>query len=236
MSPDAPTRAPLRLAGFVPFSTVDRPGHLVATAFTQGCPWRCTYCHNPALIDPRRRPGATWSELLDLLERRRRMLDGLVISGGEPTLHPGLADACRDVRDLGLEVGLHSGGAWPARLAHVLPLVDWVGLDVKALPDRYEEVTGAAPSGRAAWESVRLLVESGVDHEVRTTVDPTLHTRDEVLAIGARLTAIGVRRWVVQEARPDGARAGWVRRLDRRRLSDVLHDDDLPGVERRVGV
>ncbi|PFG43337.1 pyruvate formate lyase activating enzyme [Isoptericola jiangsuensis] len=231
-----PTRQspPLRLAGFVPFSPVDRPGRLVATAFTQGCPWRCTYCHNPSLQEVRRPPGATWQEVLDHLGRRRGLLDGLVVSGGEPTLQPGLPDACRDVHDLGLEVGLHTGGAWPDRLARVLPHVDWVALDIKAPPRRYARVTGAGPSGAAAWRSLGLVLASGVDHEVRTTVDPTVHSREDVLAIGAWLTGAGVERWVLQEARPDGADPLWARRLRGRRLADVLRDDDLPGVERRV--
>ena len=233
-SSDAATPAGPPVAGLVRLSTVDWPGRLAAVVFLQGCPWRCTYCHNPDLIDARR-PGATpWRDVLTFLDRRRGLLDGVVFSGGEPTLQPALGRAVDDVRDRGFGVGLHTGGAWPGRLAALLPRLDWVGLDVKHLPERYADITGAGPSGHAAWASLEALLASGVDHEVRTTVDPTVHTRDDVLALAARLREQGVRRHVLQEARADGAGAAWARRLGSRRLRDVVRDDDLPGVERRV--
>jgi pyruvate formate lyase activating enzyme len=225
---------PVRVAGLVPLSTVDWPGHLAAVVFLQGCPWRCTYCHNRSLLDPRA-PGALgWSEVQRLLDRRRGMLDGVVFSGGEPTLQPGLSQAVDDVRERGFAVGLHTGGAWPRRLAALLPRLDWVGLDIKHLPDRYDAVTRARPSGLAAWTSLRAVLESGVDHEVRTTVDPTVHTHDDVARLASRLRAMGVRRHVLQEARPDGADAEWARALAGRRLADVVPDGELPGVARRV--
>jgi pyruvate formate lyase activating enzyme len=223
----------VRVAGLVPLSTVDWPGRLAAVVFLQGCPWRCTYCHNPGLLDPRAPGALSWSEVLRFLDRRGGLLDGVVFSGGEPTLQPGLSQAVDDVRERGFAVGLHTGGAWPRRLAGLLPRVDWVGLDIKHLPDRYDAVTGAHPSGLAAWTSLRVVLESGVDHEVRTTVDPTVHTHDDVVRLAARLRAMGVRRHVLQEARPDGADAGWARALAGRHLADVVPDGELPGVARR---
>ncbi|WP_251152241.1 anaerobic ribonucleoside-triphosphate reductase activating protein [Cellulosimicrobium sp. Marseille-Q4280] len=234
------SRPDLVLAGMSPLSTVDWPGRLVATVFTQGCPWRCAYCHNPGLV-PVPPPGAAategtprWSEVLAFLERRRGLLDGVVFSGGEPTLHPGLLGAIDDARSLGFAVGLHTGGAWPARLARILPFLDWVGLDVKHLPSRYPAVTGTVPSGRRAFESLAVLLRSGVDHEVRTTVDPHVHTRPELLALGTHLHRLGVRRWVLQEARPDGADPAWAATLTGRRLADVLDETDLPWASRRT--
>ncbi|BDZ41743.1 anaerobic ribonucleoside-triphosphate reductase activating protein [Paraoerskovia sediminicola] len=228
-------RRPLPIAGLTPLSTVDLPGSLVATVFLQGCPWRCGYCHNPALIDARTPGVVAWSDVAALLRRRRGLLDGVVFSGGEPTMHRGLLDAIDDVRALGMSVGLHTGGAWPARLARLLPFVDWVGLDIKHLAGRYTSVTGAGPSGARAFESLAVLQHAGIAHEVRTTVDPTVHTRDDVLALGARLRACGVRDWVLQEARPDGTTDRYTRALAGRRLDDVLRPEDLPGVERRCG-
>ncbi len=225
----------LTVAGLVPLSTVDWPGRLVATVFTQGCPWRCGYCQNPGLIDPTVPAAVPWPKVTGLLERRRGLLDGVVFTGGEPTLQSGLGDAMRQVRDLGFAVGLHTGGAWPARLARVLPLVDWVGLDIKHIPEQYPAVTGAGPSGAAAWRSLELVQAAGIDYEIRTTVDPTVHERFDVLTLGDRLRAAGVIRWVLQEARPDGASEQFGAALADRRLSDVLHEDDLPGVERRSG-
>lgn len=234
------TRPDLVLAGMSQLSHVDWPGRLVATVLTQGCPWSCGYCHRPGLV-ALPAPGAPppagaprWSEVMAYLDPRRDLLDGVVFSGGEPTLHAGLLGAIDDVRALGLAVGLHTGGAWPARLARLLPFVDWVGLDIKHLPSRYPSVTGTVPSGRRAFESLAVVLRSGVDVEVRTTVDPHVHTRPELLALGTHLQRLGVRRWVLQEALPDGADPAWGATLAGRRLTDVLDDTDLPWADRRV--
>lgn len=195
-------RRTLPIAGLTPLSSCDWPGRLVATLFLQGCPWRCSYCHNPELIafgvpaDP-----IAWGDVESLLRRRRGLLDGVVFSGGEPTAQPGLPDALAAVRELGFDAGLHTGGAYPRRLAGLLPLVDWVGLDVKGLPGEYERVTGvASASGRVA-ESLDLVLRSGVAFEVRITVDPRVHTADGVEALVADLRGRGVRTIVLQQVR-----------------------------------
>lgn len=212
----------LSIAGLTPLSTCDWPGRLVATVFLQGCPWRCTYCHNPGILDPRVPGQAPWRDVRNLLNGRRGLLDGLVFSGGEPTRQPGLPAAMCEVRELGFGVGLHTAGAYPARLAELLPLVDWVGLDVKALPAEYHRITGVGASGTKAFASLDLLVASGVDHEVRITVDPTVHTADHVHRLIDQVRTAGARQLVLQEARPQGASAAYRERLAGRRLSDVL--------------
>ncbi len=100
--------------------------------YCQGCPWRCSYCHNPHLLPGRAAAGIAWSEVLEFLERRRGLLDAVVFSGGEPTAQPGLARAMHAAKTLGYRIGLHSAGMFPRRFAEVLPLVDWVGYDAKA--------------------------------------------------------------------------------------------------------
>ena len=105
---------------------------LAAVVFCQGCPWRCGYCHNPGLIPPQGEHEVRWESVLEFLQRRRDLLDGVVFSGGEPTLQSGLDDAIRDVRALGFKIGLHTGGMYPQRLESILQRVDWVGMDVKA--------------------------------------------------------------------------------------------------------
>ncbi|MFT4293832.1 MAG: anaerobic ribonucleoside-triphosphate reductase activating protein [Micropruina sp.] len=209
----APARHPgpdpdprLEIAGLTALSTCDWPGRLVATVFLQGCPWRCGYCHNPELLDPRTPGRVPWPRVIDLLRRRRGLLDGLVFSGGEPTRQPGLATAMEVVRELGFGVGLHTAGAYPGRLAAVLPLVDWVGLDVKALPDGYPAVTGIGSGADKAFASLRLVLDAGVEHEVRVSVDPALHTEGGVWRLVELLTRSGVRRIVLQQVRrPDGS-------------------------------
>ncbi|MGC3953638.1 MAG: anaerobic ribonucleoside-triphosphate reductase activating protein, partial [Propionicimonas sp.] len=212
----------LTVAGLTALSSCDWPGKLVATVFLQGCPWRCTYCHNPALLDPRAPGQVSWQQVRDLLRRRRGLLDGLVFSGGEPTRQPSLPAAMREVRELGFGVGLHTGGAYPSRLAGLLPLVDWVGLDIKALPDDYHRITRVGASGTRAFASLDLLVASGVDHEVRITVDPTVHTAEHVERLVGLVSSAGARRTVLQEVRPQGTRPEYAAALAGRRLRDIL--------------
>lgn len=132
-SASAPPRsAELRVGGLVPLSTCDWPGQLAATLFCQGCPWDCPYCHNPHLREIRAGETLVWRDLMTWLESRRGLLDGVVFSGGEPTLQAALPDAVREVRRLGFRIGLHTAGPYPKRLATLLPWLDWVGFDVKA--------------------------------------------------------------------------------------------------------
>jgi pyruvate formate lyase activating enzyme len=196
--------ASIRVGGLTPLSTTDWPGMLAAVVFCQGCPWRCRYCHNPHLIPPRSDGEIPWDDVLAFLRRRRDLLDGVVFSGGEPTLQPELADAMRAVRTLGFKVGLHTGGAYPRRLAEVLPLVDWVGLDAKAPFADYARITGVAGSGDPALASLNAVLASGVEHEIRTTVHPALLADAEVAAIAHELSARGVTRHVIQAFRSQG--------------------------------
>lgn len=198
----------LQIAGLTPLSTVDWPGHLVATAFLQGCPWRCTYCHNSAILDVRLPGVVPWSRVTDLLRRRRGLLDGLVLSGGEPTRQAGVVAAAREVKEAGFLVGLHTAGAYPARLPELLPYVDWVGLDIKAPAHLYRAITragGETTTADKAFESLRLVLASGVDVQVRTTVDPTVLTETDVADLTAALADLGARDHVLQEVRAQGA-------------------------------
>lgn len=210
-----PSRADFHVGGLAPFSTVDWPGMMTATVFGQGCGWRCRYCHNPQLVPFRRQtsdtPSAdadpahwTWPSVAGWLRDRRGLLDGVVFSGGEPTLQSGLPAAMRQVRELGFRVGLHTGGPVPAALLEALPLADWVGFDFKAPFADYARVTGRPGSGDAAETSLRLLRRSGVAHEIRTTWHPILLGEAHLLRMSACLVDLGVREWVVQRARPDG--------------------------------
>jgi len=206
----------LAIAGLVPLSTCDWPDHLVATVFLQGCPWRCTYCHNTSILDPRTPGIVGWDDVTDLLDRRVGLLDAVVFSGGEPTRQAGLRDAVAQVRARGFAVGLHTAGAYPSALAAVLPAVDWVGLDIKAPARLYQAITGVGgPStcADAAFESLRLVLDAGVDLQVRTTVDPTVMDADDVAELRATLAAMGVRNHVLQDVRADGTTAAYRERL-----------------------
>jgi pyruvate formate lyase activating enzyme len=196
----------LRIGGFTPLSTTDWPGMLAAVVFCQGCPWRCRYCHNPGLIPAQSQNELRWDSILAFLQRRQGLLDGVVFSGGEPTLQSALFDAMREVREVGFKVGLHTGGTYPQRLQAILPLVDWVGLDVKAPFAEYPRVTGTPGSGERARASLDLVLRSNVAHEIRTTVHPDLLDDDAVHSLAHDLAERGVRHYAIQAFRSQGCR------------------------------
>jgi pyruvate formate lyase activating enzyme len=197
-------RAGIRVGGMVPMSATDYPGALAAVVFCQGCPWRCGYCHNPHLLPASGTHALDWNDIVAFLRRRRGLLDAVVFSGGEPLAQANLRAAMRQVRTLGYKVGLHTGGAYPDRLAAVLPLVDWIGFDVKAPFAGYRAITGAAGSGEQAEASLELILASGVECEVRTTVHPRLLDPRALVPLATSLAAQGVRRYVLQAFRSTG--------------------------------
>lgn len=202
----------LRIGGLQPFTTIDYPGALAAVVFVQGCPWRCLYCHNPHLQAREAEPaGPHWPAMRGWLARRRGRLDALVFSGGEPTLDPALPQAMQEVRALGFLVGLHTAGLAPRRLRALLPLVDWVGLDVKApLADTalHDHITGVHGAASAVRASLEALLASGVAHECRTTVHASLLEADALPRLVGELAGAGARRVVLQPCRPPGAAIG----------------------------
>ena len=204
----------LRIGGFEPFSLCDWPGKIVATLFLQGCPWRCPYCHNPALIDASAETGYRFADILEFLETRRGLLDGVVFSGGEPTLQKALVPAMTTVREMGFCVGLHSAGPYPGRLKHALPHADWIGLDIKASRRDYDRMTDAPKSGERAFRSLEHVLSSGIDYEIRTTVHPELLTAADLAELEADLSRFGIDAHKIQTFRMDG--------VDRDRLASAL--------------
>lgn len=141
---------------------------------------------------------------MSLLSRRKGLIDAVVFSGGEPTLDPALKDAVLEVRALGFGIGLHTSGSYPERLAEVLPLLDWVGMDVKAPFDRYERITGIARIGVKAKSCVEQILASGVAHEFRTTIHPSLLSREEIAELADALAKMGVQNYALQKFRATG--------------------------------
>jgi len=186
-----PAAEQLKVGGLLPFTTIDYPGELAAVVFCQGCPWRCRYCHNPELLGAKGRNEMPWPEVVSFLERRQGLLDAVVFSGGEPTHQHAIHGAVAESKAMGYKVGLHTAGVYPRELEALLSSVDWVGLDIKALPGAYPRVTTIEGSGAPAWESARLVIESGVPHEIRITVHPRLLSQRHVDEIKARLAAMG---------------------------------------------
>jgi len=195
----------LPIGGFTPFTTIDYPDHLAAVIFTQGCPWRCSYCYNNefrdldsanGLVDPQK--------VIELLKKRQNLLDGVVFSGGEPTLHFALIGWIQFVKSLGYQVGLHTTGMFPKWCHDLFPLCDWVGFDVKAPFTDYPAVIGVPESGEGVRQSLEYLIESGVSYEVRTTVHPQILSETSLLKLANQLVELGVKKYILQAFVPSG--------------------------------
>ncbi|HDN27361.1 MAG TPA: anaerobic ribonucleoside-triphosphate reductase activating protein [Thioploca sp.] len=218
------TRPTLSIGGLTPFTTIDFPKHLAAVIFCQGCAWRCRYCYNTHLLDSRAKPTLSWDKVDAFLQRRLGLLDAVVFSGGEPTLQKGLLEAVQRVHNLGFKVGLHTAGMNSNMLANVLPYLDWVGFDIKAPFARYATITGVSSSGKQPEKSARLVLESGVAYEFRTTVHPQLLNESDLLKLATSLADLGVQQYVLQDCHT-------VQRLDSSlqtfSRNDVLGNENL---------
>jgi pyruvate formate lyase activating enzyme len=196
----------MRIKGFQGTSLLDFPGRIASLVFFGGCNLTCPYCHNPTLVlDPDQYPDYPLAALLEELRERRSFIDGVVVSGGEPTLDPALPLLLREIKGLGLQVKLDTNGLAPKVLEHLLAeeLLDYVALDVKTAPARYGELhTGPVNLG-ALSASARLLIEGSVEYELRTTCVPHLVEEADIRAIGE--TVRGARRWVLQQFVPGHA-------------------------------
>ena len=195
----------MNIGGLLPFTMIDFPGKLSAVIFTQGCPLRCPYCHNPELQNPAIQTDVSWSQVMELLEKRQKLLDGVVFSGGEPLLQPNIKNAIEQVKDLGFSIALHTSGAYPDRLDDILHLVDWIGLDIKAPFDKYDQASGTAITfemGKKAEKSLDLILKAGKSLEVRTTTDPRIVSKTDILNLAKVLSTKGVQTYALQEYRP----------------------------------
>ncbi|MBN1676519.1 MAG: anaerobic ribonucleoside-triphosphate reductase activating protein [Kiritimatiellae bacterium] len=196
----------LAIADLTPFSTVDWPDRICATVFVQGCPWRCPYCYNRSL-QPVVRPGRLpWDAVVERLSARRGFIDGIVFSGGEPLMQPALAGALRHTRAIGFAAGLHTAGYAPEFLRELIAagLLDWVALDIKGPRALYPRITGDPQSGTLAFKSLAVVLESGVAHELRTTVYRRILTPADLEATAAAVAAAGGGSLVLQACRDAG--------------------------------
>lgn len=179
------------IGGFQKMTLLDFPGRVAAMVFTRGCNFRCPYCHNPELLDKSRGADYSTEQILRYLSAKRFFLDGVVITGGEPTIHPGLPDFLREVKALGLLVKLDTNGSNPMVLKTLLKqgLVDYVAMDVKAGWGNYEKITKLPGIEGNCIRSMGLIRESGVDYEFRTTVFPPVNDTADMAAIRREIKA-----------------------------------------------
>ena len=198
----------MRFGGIQKFSLCDFPGKTAAVLFTQGCNFRCPFCHNGSLLPSRNRANEQKEEdILSFLQQRTGQLDGIVISGGEPTLQPGLADFCRRVRELGFQIKLDTNGSRPEVLHRLLKdsLVDSIAMDIKATPGRYYVLAGVPVETDLIDRSIALLAEADIPVLFRTTWVDGLHLVEERDLIPAMIQRRKNSRHVFQPFIPEHA-------------------------------
>ena len=189
----------MNIHGLQKMTLLDFPGAVACTVFLGGCDFRCPYCHNAELLDGSFPPLMDDAELLAFLRKRRGLLDGVAVTGGEPLLQPELPALLRAIRALGYKIKLDTNGSHPERLQAVLDegLADYVAMDVKNSPERYGLTIGREDFDvTPIRESVRMLMAGGTDYEFRTTVVAELHDEAAFRAIGEWIA--GAKRYFLQ--------------------------------------
>jgi len=218
------------IGGFQRFSLIDYPGKICAIVFTQGCNFRCPYCHNPELVDanPSGLQGVKQDEVLSFLEARRGKLEAVTITGGEPLLQYDIGDFLSSVKSLGYLVKLDTNGSFPSRLETIIRAnaVDYIAMDIKAPLDKYEQVVRRRIDKDQILSSIKLIMDWDSEYEFRTTVVRSLLERDDFVGIGKMIK--GCRLYVLQRFVPS-------KLLDDRFLDvDMYSDDELSSIRSLV--
>ncbi len=179
------------IGGYQPVSLLDYPGKVAAIVFTQGCPFRCVYCHNPELLPVNTPSTYSSDDIIHTLQEDRNLLDGVCITGGEPTIHPDLPEFLEKIKNLGLAVKLDTNGLNPHMIKQCIQhkLVDYFAMDIKHRWERYTDIIGTQAKGAVenCKQTLSLIQESEIAHEFRTTVYPDLHTQEDLIEMAGYL-------------------------------------------------
>ncbi len=187
------------IGGFQRFSLIDYPGKTCAVIFTRGCGFRCKYCHNPELVIPEKYSAKIGLEsIMTFLEGRRNKLDAVTISGGEPTDQIDIEPVIGDLKRMEFLIKLDTNGTRPEVLKSLIEMemIDYVAMDVKGPFEKYEDITGCYVDTEKIKESIDIVLNSGVDHEFRTTVASEILSEEDLLKIAMMIT--GAKRYYLQ--------------------------------------
>lgn len=203
----------IEIGGLQKTTLIDYPGQIAATVFLCGCNFRCPFCYSRELVLPeeiKKQPKISEKEFFDFLKERKGLLGGIVICGGEPTIHQDLPDFIKKIKDLGYLVKLDTNGSNPEMLKQLIKekLIDYIAMDVKAPKEKYDEAAGVKVNMRKIRESISILREEKVEFEFRTTVVPTIHTKEDIVKIakwirGDLSIGSGQGKYYLQNFRPE---------------------------------
>jgi pyruvate formate lyase activating enzyme len=219
----------VKIKGFIPTSLIDYPGKISSVVFFAGCNFRCPFCYNTEIVeDSDALETITPEKIFAHLKSQRKWIDGVVLGGGEPTLHAELPEFLTEIKKLGFLVKLDTNGTTPAMLEELIKkkLVDYIAMDIKAPLEKYEKTVNARADTNNIRKSVDLIIKSGIDYEFRTTVVPKLFSKEDALAIGRWLK--GSKRYYIQQFRSE-------KTLDKTFQNEKAYTpDDLKGMVKEI--
>ncbi len=175
----------MKIAGFQKLTLLDYPSKVACIIFTQGCNYKCPYCQNSGLIDHSNEDLIDEEEIFKYLNKRKGVIDGIVISGGEPTIQKDLKTFMKKAKDLGFLVKLDTNGSNPNLVEEIINegLVDYIAMDIKNVLKLYKDVTAVTPNVENLKRSIELIKNSPIEHEFRTTIIKNIHDIDKILEI-----------------------------------------------------
>jgi len=196
----------MQISGLQKLTLIDYPGRLAATVFLCGCSFRCPWCYSSELVLPEKiknQPKISEREFFNFLKKRKRLLEAIVICGGEPTLNKDLPEFIKKIKKMGFLVKLDTNGSNPEMLKKLIEgkLVDYVAIDIKGPKERYSEFVGGKIDIKKIQKSIDILKEEKVDYELRSTIVPSIHKKEDVINMAKWIS--GAKKYYLQNFRPE---------------------------------
>jgi pyruvate formate lyase activating enzyme len=211
----------MKIGGFTRFSLIDYPGYTCAIIFVQGCNFRCPYCQNPELVLPEIFTDTIPMEkIFEFLKKRVSLIDAVEFTGGEPAINEDLMDVAEKIKNMGFRIKLDTNGSNPEIIKNVINngIVDYIAMDVKASPNRYEEITRVKIDRDKIKRSIEIIISKAPDYEFRTTIIKGFHDSDEIESIGKAVQ--GADKFFIQ-------RAQFYKTLEKGYMRDHFDDEDI---------
>ena len=210
----------MKIGGLQKVSLIDYPGLICATIFLQGCNFKCSYCHNPELVDTRLfQPCIKENEVLDFLNTRKGKLDAMVVTGGEPTIHDDLESFIKKIKKMGFAVKLDTNGSQPQVIKTLFDekLLDFIAMDIKAPLEKYRSVVKVPVNADSIKESIQLILKSKITYEFRTTIVESQLEEKDILQIEKLIS--GAKSYALQKFVP-------AKTLDKKFLKEKSYPDE----------
>ena len=182
----------MKIGGLQKVTLVDYPGKVACTVFLSGCNFKCPFCYSRELVLPEyieNQPGLSQKDFFSFLKEKKGLVDACVMCGGEPTINPDIKEFIKKIKDLGFLVKLDTNGYLPEKLRELIDekLVDYIAMDIKAPLEDYSKATGINVDVSQIKKSIELIKNSGIDYEFRTTIVPTIHTKESIIKMAKEI-------------------------------------------------